>query len=95
VPVANNLCDLREKYEWAKSHPQMAKLIIEQGKEFMWHLMMLEELNEMYQKTSFEPVQWVIETYVLVSSSWKEVQMCFISVSAMRPGRTKILNPAK
>lgn len=77
VPVAADLRDLREKYEWAESHPQAAKLISEQGTEFMRHLSTPEGFEEMYRKAFFEPVRRVIEAYVPVSSSWREVLRSF------------------
>ncbi len=52
VPVAGDLRDLREKNEWAEGHPQAAKLIAEQGTEFMRHLAAPEGFDEMYQKCS-------------------------------------------
>jgi hypothetical protein len=77
VPVAADLRDLREKYEWAESHPQAAKLIAEQGTEFMRHLTTPEGFEEHYQKAFSEPVRRVIEAYVPASSSWREVVRTF------------------
>ena len=73
VPVVGDLCDLREKYEWAKSHPQVAKLISKQGTEFMRNFVAPEGFDEMYQQVFFEPVRRVIKAYRPVSSSWREV----------------------
>ncbi len=74
IPVAGDLRDLKEKYDWAEHHPHAAKLIAEQGTEFVRHLATLEGFHEMYQKSFVEPVRRIIETYQPVpSSSWREV----------------------
>ena len=73
VPVAGDLRDLREKYEWAENHPQASKLIAEQGTDFIRHLTTPEGFDEIYQNVFFEPVRRVIDAYDPVSSSWREV----------------------
>ena len=74
IPVAGDLRDLREKYDWAEHHPHAAKLIAEQGTEFVRHLATPEGFHEMYQKSFVEPVRRIIETYEPVPSSlWSEV----------------------
>jgi hypothetical protein len=74
IPIAGDLRDLRTKYDWAEHHPHAAKLIAEQGTEFVRHLATPEGFDELYQKAFIEPVRRVIESYEPVpSSSWRDV----------------------
>jgi hypothetical protein len=78
VPVAEDLHNLREKFDWAEANPQAAKMISENGSELMRHLGTPEVLDEIYQQAFAEPVHRMIEAYLPVSIShpglsWKEV----------------------
>lgn len=78
VPVAADLRDLKEKYDWAEEHPQAAKSIAENGSELMSHLLSPEGMDEMYEQFIVEPMRSVIEAYQPVSVahpglSWKQV----------------------
>jgi hypothetical protein len=78
VPVAEDLHDLREMFDWAEANPQAAKRISENGSELMRHLRTPEGLNELYRQSFVEPVRRVIEAYLPVSVthpglSWTDV----------------------
>lgn len=78
VPVAEDLHDLREKFDWAEANPQAAKMISANASEMMRHLGTPEGLDEIYQQAIAEPVRRMIEAYLPVSIShpglsWKEV----------------------
>mmetsp|Transcript_993 Transcript_993/g.2090 ORF Transcript_993/g.2090 Transcript_993/m.2090 type:complete len:555 (-) Transcript_993:134-1798(-) len=78
VPIAPDLRDLKEKYEWAESHPETAKMIADQGSALMRHLGTQEGFGAMYQEDFIDPLRRVIEAYQPVSttrrgSSWREV----------------------
>jgi hypothetical protein len=78
IPVAVDLHDLREKFDWAEANPQAAKMISENGSELMRHLSTPEGLDEFYQRSFVEPARRVIEAYLPVSVthpglSWKDV----------------------
>ena len=81
VPIAPDLRDLREKFEWAESHPEAAKRIARQGSELMRSLGTVEGFEGMYEKVFVENVERVIDAYqpVRVShpdkdpSYWREI----------------------
>mmetsp|Transcript_26905 Transcript_26905/g.57690 ORF Transcript_26905/g.57690 Transcript_26905/m.57690 type:complete len:599 (-) Transcript_26905:75-1871(-) len=79
VPVSPDLKDLKQKFDWAESHPQQAKRIADTGTEFMRDLGTEEGFGRMFQEDFAEPLRSVIEAYQPVSSvhpgttSWKEL----------------------
>jgi hypothetical protein len=78
IPVAGDLRDLKEKYDWAEEHPLVAQLVAQQGMDFVRHLATPEGFDELYHSAFIEPVRRVIEAYVPVSTSssslsWREV----------------------
>jgi hypothetical protein len=78
VPVAADLHDLKEKFDWAEANPQAAKMIADNGSELMRHLGTPEGLDVLYQQAFIKPVRRVIEAYLPVTVthqglSWREV----------------------
>ena len=76
IPVASDLRDLKEKYEWAESHPRAAKLIASNASALMRHLGTPEGFGKMFQEVFVEPVQRIIEAYSPSDHpgvSWREV----------------------
>ena len=78
VPIKADLSDLREKYEWAESHPEAAEMIASQGSDLMRHLGTPQGFGEMYQEVFVDQVRQVIEAYQPVKTiqprtDWKEV----------------------
>ncbi|KAL9178380.1 hypothetical protein ACHAXT_000027 [Thalassiosira profunda] len=79
VPVAPDLKDLRQKFDWAESHPEQAKRIADAGTEFMRHLGTPEGFGQMFEEDFVTPLRKVIEAYQPVASvhpeatSWQEV----------------------
>ncbi len=78
IPVAEDLHDLREMYDWAEANPQAAKRISENASDLMRHLNTPEGMDELYQQSFVEPVRRVIEAYQPVSVahpglSWSDV----------------------
>lgn len=78
VPVASDLRDLKEKYNWAEENPQIAKSIAENGSKLMSHLISPEGMGEMYEQFIVEPTRRVIEAYQPVSIThtglpWRDI----------------------
>ena len=78
IPVAEDLHDLRKKFDWAEANPQTAKMISENGSNRMRQLRTPEGLDEFDQQSFAEPVRRVMEVYQPVSVtnsglSWKDV----------------------
>lgn len=80
VPVAPDLADLKEKFDWAQSHPKKAFQIARNGSELMRFLTSPKGMEERYQNDILDPLRAVIEAYIPLSQtkeykdkSWKEV----------------------
>jgi hypothetical protein len=78
VPIAGDLHDLKEKYNWAEENPQVAKSISENGSKLMSHLISPEGMDEMYEQFIAEPAYRVIKAYQPVSIthpglSWRDI----------------------
>jgi len=75
IPVAPDLLDLREKFEWVKSHPQYAKRIAEQATDFMRRLGTPNGFNQMYYQNFFLPLRQVVKLYQPASQpmKWNDV----------------------
>jgi hypothetical protein len=67
VPVKSDLSDLKEKYDWAESHPEVAKRISQQGSDLMRHIGTPEGFEELFQEDFVEPIKRVLEAYQPVS----------------------------
>ena len=78
VPIKEDLSDLKEKYEWAESHPEEAKRISENATKFARRLGTPEGMAEMFHQFYDVPLRRVIEAYQPVmtagseSSDWQE-----------------------
>jgi hypothetical protein len=66
IPVKDDLSDLREKYEWAESHPQQAKQIANAGTELVASFGTVEGFMALYSRFYEEPLRQVVEAYVPV-----------------------------
>jgi hypothetical protein len=64
IPVKDDLSDLREKYEWAESHPQQAKQIANAGTELVASFGTVEGFMALYSRFYEEPLRQVVEAYV-------------------------------
>jgi hypothetical protein len=78
VPVASDLSDLKEKFEWAESNPEMAKRISDRGTEFMRYLGTEEGFGQFYEEEFTQPLRRIIDAYQPVSKThpgktWKEI----------------------
>ncbi|KAL7551282.1 hypothetical protein ACHAWF_014468 [Thalassiosira exigua] len=78
VPIATDLSDLREKYDWAEAHPDAARTIAENGSGLVRELSAPEGFGRMYQEDVVAPLRRIIEAYTPVSEShpgvaWREV----------------------
>ena len=63
VPIKEDLSDLKEKFEWAESHPDEAKKISDEATKLMRYLTSEEGFREMYQQRIVEPLKQVINAY--------------------------------
>lgn len=78
VPIAPNLSDLEEKFDWAQSHPRAARKIAAQGTKVMRDLATKEGYEAMFDEEYLLPLTKALEAYVPVRMShpgkhWKEV----------------------
>jgi len=69
VPVSSDLLDLKQKFDWAESHPVESKQIADEGTKLMRYLSSPEGFGEMFQQDIVEPLRRVIEAYQPVSST--------------------------
>ena len=69
VPVALDLSDLRQKYDWAESHPQQAQAIAEEGTKFARWLGSREGMEYAYDQFVVEPLRNVIGAHKTVSKA--------------------------
>ena len=63
VPINTDLSDLREKYEWAESHPLEAKQISENGTRFARWMGSMEGFGQMYEQHIVAPLQNTLRAY--------------------------------
>lgn len=63
VPVKTDLSDLREMYEWAESHPNLAKEIADNGTHFARMMGTPEGFSMLYNSNVKAPLQRVIDAY--------------------------------
>ncbi|KAL7540061.1 hypothetical protein ACHAXR_009832 [Thalassiosira sp. AJA248-18] len=63
VPVSPDLSDLKDKFDWAESHPEEAKRIADQATKFMRHLGTPEGFEQMFEEDFVQPLRRVIEAY--------------------------------
>ena len=78
IPVAPDLRDLKEKYEWAESHPRASKLIADSGSDLVRRISTPEGFADMYNEVFLKPVSRVLLAYQPVSTThpgrkWREV----------------------
>lgn len=73
IPVASHLRDLKEKVEWAESHPQAAKMIAAQASAMVMNWATAEGFGEMYDEVLKQPIQMAMDAYQPVGSSYKDV----------------------
>eukprot|EP00584_Thalassiosira_punctigera_P013834 CAMPEP_0172553312 /NCGR_PEP_ID=MMETSP1067-20121228/50006_1 /TAXON_ID=265564 ORGANISM="Thalassiosira punctigera, Strain Tpunct2005C2" /NCGR_SAMPLE_ID=MMETSP1067 /ASSEMBLY_ACC=CAM_ASM_000444 /LENGTH=644 /DNA_ID=CAMNT_0013341477 /DNA_START=250 /DNA_END=2184 /DNA_ORIENTATION=+ len=63
IPVKTDLSDLREKFEWAESHPVEAKQIAEQGTAFARWMGSPEGFARLYEDHLVAPLRNVLRAY--------------------------------
>jgi len=79
IPVSTDLKDLKQKFNWAESHPVEAKRIADASTDFMRELSTPQGYSKMFEQAFVEPLQRVIDAYQPVASvhdsvsSWREV----------------------
>lgn len=69
VPVALDLSDLRQKYDWAEAHPLQAQAIAEEGTKFARWLGSREGMEYAYNWFVVEPLRNVIRAHKTVSKA--------------------------
>ena len=75
VPVASDLSDLKEKFDWAESHPHASQWIARRGSQFVQELGTREGYEQLFGENFVEPLRKVIEAYQPVSQKtlWRAV----------------------
>ena len=75
VPVKANLSDLKEKFEWAESHPVMAKRISDNATQFVKRLGTPEGMSFLANQFFNIPLKQVVGAYqpLEAGSDWREV----------------------
>ena len=74
IPVKDDLSDLREKYEWAESHPIEAKQITNAGTELVASFGTVEGFMALYSRFYEEPLRQVVEAYVPLRQQHQQLQ---------------------
>ena len=64
IPVRADLADLRERYEWAESHPEEAQKIARAGTEFAKWIGTVEGFKSMYQEYLVDPLKASLDAYI-------------------------------
>ena len=78
VPIKEDLSDLKEKFDWAESHPELAKQISDNATRLAKSLGTLEGFSIMFNEFYDAPLRAVVEAYQPLKnggSDWKEVMM--------------------
>eukprot|EP00581_Thalassiosira_minuscula_P008254 CAMPEP_0183708476 /NCGR_PEP_ID=MMETSP0737-20130205/4793_1 /TAXON_ID=385413 /ORGANISM="Thalassiosira miniscula, Strain CCMP1093" /LENGTH=614 /DNA_ID=CAMNT_0025936369 /DNA_START=108 /DNA_END=1952 /DNA_ORIENTATION=- len=76
IPLQEDLKDLKQKYEWAESHPEEARAISDRATKFLRHLGTQEGFGEFFREFYEGPLRKVLDAYQPVPSngkSWQEV----------------------
>ena len=63
IPIQTDLSDLREKYEWAESHPEEARRISENGTRFAQWMASAEGFGHLYDTFLLAPLRVVMNAY--------------------------------
>ena len=66
IPIRADLADLRERFEWAESHPEEAQRISRAGTEFAKWIGTAEGFRTMYQEYLVDPLGASLNAYVPV-----------------------------
>jgi hypothetical protein len=91
VPVAPDLRDLKEKYDWAESHPNQARKIAERGTRLARYWSSAKGMEEMLKKDIVDPMRAVFDAYVPVrktehqGKTWRKVIMETVGEGNMLP----------
>ena len=76
IPVAADLRDLKEKFDWAESHPMEAQQIANQGSNLVRRLGTLEGFEELFKENFEAPLLKMIKAYQPVGQDeWKSVMV--------------------
>jgi len=74
IPIDTELSDLREKFEWAESHPIEARLISERATSFAQFMASQEFLDGMYERYFANSLRRVVDAYVPSEGSDAEIE---------------------
>ncbi len=74
IPIDTDLSDLREKFEWAESHPVDARLISERATRFAQYMASPEFLDGMYERYFVNSLRRVVDAYVPLDGSDEELE---------------------
>eukprot|EP00956_Cyclotella_meneghiniana_P022599 scaffold42882_cov89-Cyclotella_meneghiniana.AAC.5 len=81
IPVAPDLRDLKDKFDWAEKHPNQAKNIAQAGTRLARYWSSEKGMKALLKKDIEEPMRAVLDAYVPVSKteykgkSWRKVIM--------------------
>ena len=86
IPIKEDLSDLKEKYDWAESHPELAKQISDNATKLAKALGTSEGFSIMYKEFYDTPLRSVVEAYQPLKSNdggetpvdWKEAMSAII-----------------
>mmetsp|Transcript_16095 Transcript_16095/g.27432 ORF Transcript_16095/g.27432 Transcript_16095/m.27432 type:complete len:396 (-) Transcript_16095:216-1403(-) len=68
IPLDEDMKDLKEKYEWAESHPKEARAISERATAFIRSLGTEDGFGDFFDEFYREPLQQVVDAYTPLSS---------------------------
>ena len=63
MPIATDLSDLRQRFEWAESHPVEARGISQRATEFARWMGSVEGFGHLYEEHLLAPLRDVIDAY--------------------------------
>ena len=77
IPIREDLMDLKERYDWAESHPEEARGTSERATALIKSLGTTEGFEEMFRIYYEEPIAQVVGSYEPLANdrkmSWREV----------------------
>ena len=91
IPVAPDLRDLKEKFDWAEAHPNQARKIARQATKLVRYLSSAKGMEETFHNDFVEPMRAVLDAYVPVSkteyrgNTWRKVIMEIQGQGSMLP----------
>ena len=89
IPVRTDLEDLKEKFDWAESHPEEAKQISKRATELLKWMGSVDGFEAMYEEYMVDPLRKFIDSYVPLNGNGNKSMLEYLN-EITRPGRFKV-----